>query len=77
MTDDRIKTAYHVFRGGFRPGANMPPHWTDLEPWVRDALVVAYLQGKLDGSTHEPAQNSTCSNPVFLTGAYKRDSKEG
>lgn len=47
-TDDRIKTAYNTFRGGCREGADVPPHWDELPPYVRDAVTVAYLQGKLD-----------------------------
>jgi hypothetical protein len=54
MTQPREQLAYDVFRGGFRAGAKVPPHWDDLEPWVRDAILVAYLQGKLDGSTRYP-----------------------
>lgn len=46
----RQQVAYNVFRGGFGDGhPNRPPHWDDLEPWIRDALTVAYLQGQLDG----------------------------
>ena len=51
MSDERAKLAYSVFRGGFRKDADAPPHWDDLPTWVRDAVTVAYLQGKLDGST--------------------------
>lgn len=49
---DRTELAYSVFRGGFRKGSHAPPHWADIEPWMRDAMLVAYLQGKLDGSTN-------------------------
>jgi hypothetical protein len=45
---DRVQIAYNVFRGGCRV-ANAPPHWLDLEPWMRDAMLTAYLQGTLDG----------------------------
>lgn len=55
MAMNRERVAYNVFRGGFRADAKPPPHWDDLEPWVRDAVTVAYLQGKLDGSTHYAA----------------------
>jgi hypothetical protein len=44
------QTAYSSYRGGFRQGAPAPPHWDDLEPWVRDALKAAYLQGVLNGA---------------------------
>jgi hypothetical protein len=51
MSEDRErpKTAYSVFRGGFRSDAPfIPPHWDDLETWMRDAIYVGYLQGQLD-----------------------------
>lgn len=48
--NDRAQLAYNVFRGGF-PKEKRTPRWTDLEPWMRDAMLVTYLQGKLDGST--------------------------
>lgn len=51
MTDDRPKMAYSIFRGGLRKDVIPPPHWDELEPWMRDAMRVAYLQGKLDGTT--------------------------
>lgn len=46
----RARTAYDIYRGGFRTGAAVPPHWDDLPPYVRDAITVAYLQGTLDRS---------------------------
>jgi hypothetical protein len=49
---ERAEQSYHIFRGGFRT-APPPPHWEDLEPWMRDAVKVAYLQGKLDGAHGE------------------------
>ena len=48
----RERIAYDAFRGGFRRGAVVPPHWDDLESWMRDALMIAYLQGKLDGKAN-------------------------
>lgn len=48
---ERANFAFNIFRGGFPNGhPNRPPHWDDLPPWIRDALTIAYLQGKLDGS---------------------------
>lgn len=47
--EDRERLAYNTYRGGF--SKNHPPLWQDLEPWVRDAITVAYLQGKLDGGS--------------------------
>ena len=47
---ERAKIAYDVFRGGFRTAGMAPPHWDKLESWMRDALVVAYAQGKIDGN---------------------------
>lgn len=44
----RERTAYSAFRGGFRPGSDVPPHWDDLPNWMRDVVAVAYAQGKLD-----------------------------
>lgn len=52
MSADRTKTAYGAFRVGFGGGPLSdwaPPNWEHLETWVRDALRVAYLLGKLDG----------------------------
>lgn len=48
---ERAQVAYAAFRGGFRDDAKAPPHWNDLETWMRDALKVAYLQGRLDGKS--------------------------
>lgn len=45
---DSAKAAYSIYRGGFREGMKIPPHWDDLQPFMRDALTVVYLQGKLD-----------------------------
>lgn len=48
-SEERIVWAYNTFRGGFREDAPCPiPHWDDAPPWVRDAMRVAYMQGKLD-----------------------------
>lgn len=47
---ERAKVAYDIFRGGFRGALRTPPHWDDLDVWIRDALVFAYAQGKIDGN---------------------------
>ncbi len=46
---DRVRLAYNVLRNGIRK--DKPPEWEILQPWMRDAMLVTYLQGKLDGST--------------------------
>lgn len=52
--DPRAKVAYDTFRGGFR-GASCPvPHWDEAPAWVRDVVLVAYLQGTLDGKSETP-----------------------
>jgi hypothetical protein len=48
--EDRAKTAYDTFRGGFDASACPAPEWDGAPPWVRDVVKVAYLQGKLDRS---------------------------
>jgi hypothetical protein len=48
MTQQRARLAYETFRGGFVK-SKPPPHWDDLQQWMRDAVLVAYLQGTLDG----------------------------
>lgn len=47
--DDRAQTAYDAYRNGFSRGHVIPPPWNELDSWMRDALIVTYLQGKLDG----------------------------
>lgn len=47
--DDRAQVAYDAYRSGFSRGHVVPPLWAELESWMRDALIVTYLQGKLDG----------------------------
>lgn len=44
----RAKIAYDAFRGGFCGGETPVPHWDEAPTWVRDAVLVAYLQGRLD-----------------------------
>jgi hypothetical protein len=45
---DRVKVAYETFTGGFAEGKCPAPRWESAPTWLRDALAVAYLQGKLD-----------------------------
>jgi hypothetical protein len=47
---EHAQAAYAAFRGGFRSNTHAIPPWEDLEPWMRDMVKVAYLQGKLDSS---------------------------
>lgn len=57
VSETRAKLAYSVFRGGFREGGpDAPPHWDNLPPNMRDAITVAYLQGKLDGASKPTAR---------------------
>jgi hypothetical protein len=49
--EERAKLAYDTFRGGFRNNPCPVPHWNDAPAWIRDVVVVAYLQGTLDGMT--------------------------
>lgn len=44
---ERAKVAYDTFRLGFKVAVAIP-HWDDAPSWVRDVVIVAYLQGKLD-----------------------------
>lgn len=49
---NRAKTAYDAFRGGFAdPVAMKIPPWDEVPSWMRDALIVAYLQGTLDATS--------------------------
>lgn len=45
--EDRARVSYEAFRNGFDGGV-LPPEWDKAPAWVRDAIHVAYLQGKLD-----------------------------
>lgn len=49
MGNERARLAYEVFRNGLRYPGDIPT-WDDAPSWVRDAVIVGYLQGKLDGS---------------------------
>lgn len=60
MTEvDRAKLAYDTFRGGIK-GASKVPEWENTPGWVRDAVLVAYLQGKLDAP--RPFHGAECMN---------------
>lgn len=48
--EERARAAYETFRVGFRGHLRAPPSWEQLDPWIRDACKVAYLQGALDGA---------------------------
>ena len=49
-TNERVRIAYNAFLSGFS-GFCPAPRWDEASPWVRDALKVAYLQGRLDGTS--------------------------
>ena len=59
MTEDRVFTAYLAFRSGFSAenSTRRPPQWDELSTWMRDAMQVCYLQGKLDGASLLPPAN--------------------
>lgn len=48
MTTEQAKTAYETFRGGFGKNPCPAPPWYEAPRWVRDAVLVAYLQGRVD-----------------------------
>lgn len=51
MTEDntkRARVAYEAFRGGLLPIDMDVPRWEDAPNWIRDVVLVAYLQGTLD-----------------------------
>jgi hypothetical protein len=47
MSEKRARIAYDTFRSGFDHDGRVP-HWDDAPTWIRDVVIVAYLQGKLD-----------------------------
>lgn len=49
-TENRAQLAYEIFLAGINPPSTLPK-WSDAAPWFRDAMLVSYLQGKLDAST--------------------------
>jgi len=50
--------AYNTFRNGF-PDSTLIPRWEDAPVWVRDVVLVAYLQGKLDAPKATPLNGKT------------------
>jgi hypothetical protein len=48
MGNERAQLAYETFRNCLRYPDDIPAWW-DAPSWVRDAVIVAYLQGTLDG----------------------------
>lgn len=58
MDDDsakRARVAYDTFRNGCPFGGfGSAPEWEKAPVWVRDVVLVAYLQGKLDQPRSEP-----------------------
>lgn len=50
FAEQRAQQAYASFRGGLHDIPFPVPHWDDAPAWVRDVVLVAYLQGNLDGS---------------------------
>jgi hypothetical protein len=57
MGNERAKLAYETFRNGLRYSADIP-RWDDAPSWVRDAVIVGYSQGLLDGTvtSHDGAK---------------------
>jgi len=50
MNDDhvaRARLAYETFRGGCSDITKVP-RWDKTPGWIRNAVLVAYLQGRLD-----------------------------
>jgi hypothetical protein len=48
---DRARLAYETILRGFsepQDAENFIPEWRSAPTWVRDAVRVAYMQGKLD-----------------------------
>jgi len=44
----RAELSYETFRNGLKDPRSIPA-WDKAPGWVRDAVLVAYLQGTLDG----------------------------
>lgn len=65
--DDRIKTAYDTFRHGIT-AKDIPLPWGHLLPWIRDAMRVAYLQGRLDKGRDESRDDSKPTGGAQLVG---------
>lgn len=50
--DERVERAYSKFRDGFRHVPPAPPPWSELEEWMRDALIQMFLAGFLKPREH-------------------------
>ena len=73
MADDRAKLAYDTFRGGFREIECCPaPSWDDAPSWVRDVVLVAYLQGTLDGRSPSDDKCIHCNGTGRHQGMFTR-----
>lgn len=66
---ERHHVAYNTFCNGFQDARLKPPLWDNLEPWVRDALLVAYSQGKLDGGSEKRARIAVAIDQLRATEA--------
>ena len=44
----KTKAAYEVFLSVYVGGEKIPA-WDDLPSWLRDALAIAYLEGRKEG----------------------------
>jgi hypothetical protein len=63
---ERARLAYETFRGGFSDVTKIP-RWEKAPGWIRDAVLVAYLQGTLDAP--RPFYGAECpSYPVCKGG---------
>jgi hypothetical protein len=49
MIGERHAYAYEAFRMGFKDNPCPVPPWNMAPAWIRDVVLVAYLQGELDG----------------------------
>lgn len=47
MNEDRAKLAYETFRNGLKNPDDIPT-WGKASSWIRDIVIVGYLQGRLD-----------------------------
>ena len=69
MTRHHEELAYDVFRNGCTK--DKPPAWDNLEPWMRDAMTVTYLQGKLDG--RDKSQTTKGHDKDMLIAGFEAD----
>ena len=58
----RAMISYLDFRRGFSDPSKRPPEWDALPDFVRDAILVAYAQGKLDAKAKAiAAEREACA----------------